>query len=246
MFDDESSMNDSRDGRSTCYSDTDQNQPSSSNNSNSSESMIAKALGEMSLVERDTVYQDIHGVTPQVDENSDLIETKVAQLHSALEQHVNLAPGDAFVEAWTLNPSFVRSRKLALSFLRAETFNVKLAAERMIRYFAWKKKLFGASKLCRNICIGDLDEQDLELLKRGDIQKLPERDQAGRAIVFIAPNGAFEYPPLSFVSVSIVFGYSPIKLGETCGLTIAVFSTVPSAEFGIPYLQETKKQRRKE
>jgi hypothetical protein len=52
----------------------------------------------------------------------------------------------------------------------------------MVRYFQWKLEVFGEAKLCRNITLADLTPQDLKLMKKGKIQRLPVRDRSDREI----------------------------------------------------------------
>lgn len=76
----------------------------------------------------------------------------------------------------------IRSHEFKLSFLRAERFQPKAAAERMLRYFAEKERLFGADFLTRDVRMKDLDNESLECLECGRIQ-LPAKDIQGRAIM---------------------------------------------------------------
>jgi hypothetical protein len=56
---------------------------------------------------------------------------------------------EAYVQAEAQNKEYVTCDKLRLKFLQAEMFNAKLAAERMVRFFDEKKKLFGPEKLTK-------------------------------------------------------------------------------------------------
>jgi len=78
------------------------------------------------------------------------------------------------------NPEYVRG--MYLKFLRCEEFRVRDASERMIRHFDLKKTLFGVDKLGRDITLSDFDVFDLDCLKAGFYQLLPQRDRAGRCI----------------------------------------------------------------
>ena len=67
-------------------------------------------------------------------------------------------------------PEYVLDTGFCLKFLRAEQFDVPLAAARMALYFQEKEALFGEDKLCRDILLSDLNSDDLECLKTGYVQ----------------------------------------------------------------------------
>ena len=99
----------------------------------------------------------------------------------------NHAVSGATMLAETINPQFVNDPAFRLKFLRAERYDPKLAVARVARYFDLKLKLFGESKLCKDITYEDLDREDIEGLKQGFLQILPQRDAAGRAILLVLP-----------------------------------------------------------
>ena len=73
-----------------------------------------------------------------------------------------------------------------MMFLRAEEYDPSDAAERMIRFFEFKKELFGVEKLVKDIALDDMDEDDMHFLGNGYCQVSPYTDTAGRTIfVFI-------------------------------------------------------------
>jgi hypothetical protein len=72
-------------------------------------------------------------------------------------------------------------------FLRAESFQPKEAAVRIIRFFKEKLLLFGPEKLTKSIVYADLSEDDIESLECGALQVLPQVDRAGRKILFALP-----------------------------------------------------------
>jgi hypothetical protein len=64
---------------------------------------------------------------------------------------------------------------------------VEQAAERMVRHFDEKLKLFGDDLLSRDIQLSDLEDSELETLQRGAVQLLPLRDRADRTVVCLTP-----------------------------------------------------------
>jgi len=79
----------------------------------------------------------------------------------------------------------VEHREFQLSFLRAERFDTKKAATRVIDYFEEKRKLFGVEHLTTKIKLKDLDIQSKNCFESGLIQLLPQRDRAGRAVIVV-------------------------------------------------------------
>mmetsp|Transcript_15787 Transcript_15787/g.29316 ORF Transcript_15787/g.29316 Transcript_15787/m.29316 type:complete len:371 (+) Transcript_15787:114-1226(+) len=77
------------------------------------------------------------------------------------------------------NPEYVEAQKIM--FLRAEDFNAKAAAVRMLHFFDTLQSL--RLPLGRDIRLSDLDVDDKESLEAGGMQWLPVTDHAGRAIV---------------------------------------------------------------
>lgn len=173
----------------------------------SCDQLIADALNQLSCRERDDVYQQIHGVADVIEESPDFVSQKLLELHGEIDRITTAAsstgdalPVQAYLLARSQNPAFVTERKLCLKFLRVARFNVRKAATRMIRYFDWKLSLFGQEKLCKHITYDDLRMEDIKDLRKGFIQRLPERDRAGRAVYFIFGCDHIFHSPESYVS----------------------------------------------
>jgi len=77
----------------------------------------------------------------------------------------------------------VEQREFRLSFLRAERYDIEKAATRVIDYFEEKRRLFGVDNLTTKIKLKDLDAESKDCLESGQMQLLPERDRAGRAVI---------------------------------------------------------------
>jgi hypothetical protein len=177
-----------------------------------SDDFIADALKQMSLEERDNLYHEIHGVAGVVDETPDFVEQSLHELQNELVKQLNCPKSKsffpisvkAFQMAQSMSPDFVNNPKFRLRFVRAERFDAPKAAVRMLRYFEMKRKLFGESKLCKEITFEDLDEDDVEGLMKGHLQIGAERDRSGRAILFGFPSHQQDFKsPESFVSQSV-------------------------------------------
>lgn len=68
-------------------------------------------------------------------------------------------------------------------FLRADDYNPKNAATRLVKFMEGKLKYFGSDPLARPIEYSDLDNDTIQCLRSGVMQILPCRDRAGRAIL---------------------------------------------------------------
>jgi hypothetical protein len=151
------------------------------------EKLIALALGQLSLEEREKASYDMHGVSDEIPEEPEFVAKKLSETRAALLQ-LKSKPNASTLAlrlAETINPGYVNNRKFLLGFLRADSFDTKKAAGRITRYLDWKLELFGEVKLCKDITLDDLQKDDLTTMKKGVFQRLPERDRAGRSVWII-------------------------------------------------------------
>jgi hypothetical protein len=195
----------------------------------SSSDVIAQALSQLSLQQRDAVYQDIHGIVDTYEaEDPQHVAQSLASLEHELtllssnnmecayqkalrmeqeDERAAFASGSAGDNASTNRTtaplqcaagsgSYVQGDEFRLMFLRAEEWNVKLAAKRMISFLELKLKLFGMDKLCRDIVLEDLkdgDDGDWNYMKCGYFQRIPLTDRSGRPILMVWPQFPLEY-----------------------------------------------------
>jgi hypothetical protein len=112
-----------------------------------------------------------------------LIEKLLIQMEEEIQKlrsHRN-----AYDRARFLSPARIRSPALRLLFLRAEEYDTRKAARRIVAFFEAKRKLFGDEKLTNTITLDDLDMDDQEALLSEFIQVLPCTDTAGRVVLFV-------------------------------------------------------------
>lgn len=150
------------------------------------DAMLAQELNELSVQERNHAMEEVHGVAKNIEETPELIERSLNELTVAIR---NLSRGKrkALDKAFFLRPSYestdVAFRRM---FLRADRYDATKAALRMADYFTNKLFLFGEEKLAKKITLDDMDDDDMAAIRTGAIRTLPERDQAGRTVWFIA------------------------------------------------------------
>jgi lipase chaperone LimK len=150
------------------------------------DALLAKAMAAMSVEEREQSIFDVHGVSGVVHEEPSFVRAKLEDMEMELSK-LTRGNKEAHMQAEAQNKEHVICRKLRLRFLRAESFNARLAAGRMVRFFEEKKKLFGPDKLTKEIKLRDLDKEDRKFLDRGLFQIVPQRDRAGRRIIIAMP-----------------------------------------------------------
>ena len=150
----------------------------------SSEQMIARDMHDLTIEERENVYEEIHGVSGPILETPILVQESLQAMDQAIYE---ISDRHAYDQAKLLSPAFVMDTKFRLSFLRAERFNAKQAAARITKYFKFKLELFGIGKLVKKITWDDLDEDTRRVVEQGCIQVLSSRDSQGRAVAATLP-----------------------------------------------------------
>ena len=138
-----------------------------------------------------------------VGEAPEFIELKLKELQLELAKIPNK---DAYNQAKEKFPKYVTGIRKCLMFLRADRFDAREAAARMVRYYEEKLHMFGNEPLARDLLMSDLNEEERSSLKAGYIQLLPGRDRAGRAIIFglnKLRTGAFRGSAVSFILFDI-------------------------------------------
>ena len=175
------------------------------------QSNLALDLNRLSLKEREEVYEDLHGVSGLIDESPELVSSSLAELEPEIAK---IRCRDAYIAATSKDASYTSSRALRLKFLRAETFDSKRAAARLVGFFETKLEVFGPDPLARDILMSDLNEEDQICLQSGLMTLVSEKDMAGRGIMTWMPTltgGVFSVG--SKVRVISVQGGNPFTLG---------------------------------
>jgi hypothetical protein len=144
--------------------------------------ILAQELNHLSLKEREELLYDIHGVLELPKEEPGFVANCLKELDKEVDAY---SPNDknAYEQAQTQDYNYVSCERFRLKFLRAENFNPRLAAQRLIKFFASKLQLFGPRYLTRDIGLDDLAEDDKKCIEAGLLQLLPLRDRAGRAVI---------------------------------------------------------------
>jgi hypothetical protein len=144
---------------------------------------LAKEMNELSVKERERVFDDIHGVAEVQDETPDFVGKRLAEMDLALAATPK-ARRKALDRALFFKPSIETDVKFKLMFLRADHYDAQKAGKRMAKYFEEKLELFGEEKLAKRITLDDLAAEDLRRLNFVGCVILPHKDQTGRPIWF--------------------------------------------------------------
>ena len=147
--------------------------------------LLAKEMNELSVTEREHVLEEVHGVADVIQETPVFVSQKLAELDQEIS---NIRKRTAYERALFLSPRHVRDPKLRLMFLRAEYFDARKAATRMVLYFECKRVLWGDGKLVKTITLDDFDQEDMRSLRAGSMQNPVVKDRAGRTLCFICQN----------------------------------------------------------
>jgi hypothetical protein len=152
------------------------------------DAFLAGELNQMSLQERQKVFEEIHGVDDIVEETPEF----VAESLDALQDNIDrINPKDAYETAEAISKDYVHDESFRRMFLRADMFDPVKAAKRLVVFFECRLAFFGPSLLTRAVTIDDLDADDMPTLKSGYCQLLPSRDTSGRA-VYVNVQGMFK------------------------------------------------------
>jgi hypothetical protein len=143
------------------------------------DAILVQELNQMTLKERELVYEEVHGVDAIIDESQEFVYERLEALDRELHQ---IPSKPAYEKAKKISKEYVTDRNFRLMFLRANYFDFEKAAVCLVKFMEVKLKYFGPEALARPLYLSDLDKDDKQVLKSGLIQFLPARDRNGRAI----------------------------------------------------------------
>ncbi|CAB9514190.1 Transfer protein [Seminavis robusta] len=188
--------------------------------------LIAETLKALPTEERERIVKELYGIAnsfpppnyhadsksassmqyiPQDEDDPIFIGQKLEEMEDHLKKYKSSPSWNLRITAIQMaesqNMEYVQNAKFRLKFIRAERYDVRRAAARLIRFFDLKLELFGAEVLTRSITLKDLTAEDRETVKKGYTQRLPVRDRAGRSIFCHVFNGQTYESPESFVRI---------------------------------------------
>ncbi|KAL3903898.1 MAG: hypothetical protein SGILL_010271 [Bacillariaceae sp.] len=142
--------------------------------------LLARDITNLSLTEREQVFQEIHGVREQVQETPEYMQEHHRAMQGALDG-IPVAKRKAYNLALQLDPSYVGDVELRTRFLRCEMWDAIKAATRFVKHFEQKLDLFGKDLLCTTIRQRHLSPGARQAVMEGSSQ-MPARDSSGRLV----------------------------------------------------------------
>ena len=156
----------------------------------------------LSMAEREEEMYAIHGVANYpAKETPEFLQEKVTELLGILDQIQEGREAYDLALKQDLGRGVVTNQTFLQSYLRATIFNVEEAAQKITKFYTFKRELFGDEKLAKELTLQDLDSEARELLERGWLSKLPLHDLSGRAvaILLVGIKDAHKYSQISRV-----------------------------------------------
>mmetsp|Transcript_37840 Transcript_37840/g.91766 ORF Transcript_37840/g.91766 Transcript_37840/m.91766 type:complete len:571 (-) Transcript_37840:57-1769(-) len=143
---------------------------------------LAGTMKELSVQERAAALEEVNCIVDNELETAMEVPAVLDQRLIEMDQHLQRIKSRSVYEvAESMNAEYVQSRKYRIMFLRGKRYNAKEAAEQMLEHFDSKLMLFGKDKLCKDITLDDMDEEDRLSIRKGGVQLL-KRDVGGRQI----------------------------------------------------------------
>ena len=173
---------------SCCLKPWDQKNGYENNNENDNDEVgidetLAKELNQLTVEEREKLYDDIHGVVQEQEETPEFLKRRF-ELFDVSISMIPEGKRKAYNRAVFLKPSLEKDEKFKLMFLRTDLYDSKKAAHRMVNFFEMKREVFGDEKLVKRITLSDLSEEELDLFRSGYVLQHPLPDRSGRPVLF--------------------------------------------------------------
>uniref|UniRef100_A0A7R9ZNL5 DUF6824 domain-containing protein n=1 Tax=Craspedostauros australis TaxID=1486917 RepID=A0A7R9ZNL5_9STRA len=139
----------------------------------------AREINALSLQERETLYEDIHGVRRPIEETEEFRQEHLQRLETELTVGLydskrkyklpikNTEIKEAYIITSFLAPRITSDVNLRLTMLRATHWDVQEAAMKTMKYFHAKQKLFGKEVCLRPLVFGDLQQDAQESMEQG-------------------------------------------------------------------------------
>lgn len=143
---------------------------------------LASTMKGLSVEERGAALEELNGIVNDELEKANEVPEVLDQKLIELDQHLQtIKRASVYETAELMDPHYVQNRAFRLKFLRGKRWDPIEAAKQILDFFETKLMLFGKEKLCKDITLDDLDEEDRLSIRKGGVQLL-KRDVGGRQI----------------------------------------------------------------
>jgi hypothetical protein len=137
-------------------------------------------LAVMSDEEREEAVRDLYAAEEEIAENPKFIEYKLNELEDEIDK---IDHKESYELAQFVNEEYMSDSHFRLMFLRADRFDAKRAAKRLVKYFDRKVELFGTEVAFHKLSFLDFSAEDRGDVEAGGIYLLPYPDEGGRKII---------------------------------------------------------------
>eukprot|EP00531_Pseudo-nitzschia_arenysensis_P004035 CAMPEP_0116157070 /NCGR_PEP_ID=MMETSP0329-20121206/23154_1 /TAXON_ID=697910 /ORGANISM="Pseudo-nitzschia arenysensis, Strain B593" /LENGTH=492 /DNA_ID=CAMNT_0003654165 /DNA_START=65 /DNA_END=1540 /DNA_ORIENTATION=- len=198
----------------------------------SMEKLWARELYELSLKERETISDELHGVSvsdKNANHEKDWSEEQYRFCLDAFQDEVNtkipFEDKQSYLTGLELRSSYITSSDFRLGFLRTERYDIEKAAKRYCRCLNFLMDFFGKFALMRPLLMSDLTKKETKFLREGYVQILPSRDRLGRRIlVQLGSYGGDQYSELEKFRVNVYLIFSILSTDVTGVVSLASFT----------------------
>jgi hypothetical protein len=170
------------------------------------DALLTEELNQLSLIDREKVMEEIHGVhsgKAKLAEEESRIITSLEEVQNQLDTIRDERLKEGYNEATRLESSYILDRAFRLMFIRAEQYDCRKAAVRILHFLNYIREGFGDSVLTRPIQWTDLGPVLVSILEEGSFQVLPARDSVGRRILVVLNDAGMEFPVVYRVRLTL-------------------------------------------
>lgn len=152
-------------------------------------SIINKEMLKYDVTERNAIYEEVHGVGNLCPDESQpgMVENALNDLVYELDA-IPAHQKREYTQSLSMPHSYIHTRDFRMRFLRADLFDAKRAANRLVTCLQTMCFLYGPYALERPIRLSDFSKRELKVFNAGRIQLLPYRDRGGRRVVVGIPS----------------------------------------------------------
>ncbi|KAG7340777.1 hypothetical protein IV203_024320 [Nitzschia inconspicua] len=148
------------------------------------DALLTKELNQLSMNDRELTMEEIHGA--HANKVKRMEESRLDSVLEQLQIELDAIQDErrrAYNIALGMNSTYVIERKFRTTFFRAESYDAKKAAIRMLHFLTYAREKFGENALLRPIRWDDMSDKAMAILEEGSMQILPARDNAGRLVL---------------------------------------------------------------
>jgi len=177
-----------------------------SNNEKIMDDFLSREMLQLSLQDRNTINEEIHGVQTLAPEETPKMLTAALDRLSA---EISMIPIKvAYDASQELTSTYVNSADFRLRLLRRHLFNAKKAASGMVLFLDVLLEMFGDFALRRPIQLTDFNREEMQVFRQGRQQLLPYRDRSGRRIYTSVGGFGLTTPLVTRVKIMIYLNWA--------------------------------------